>query len=98
MSCAMARMNAIVTIGRASWRRVLPYTVRKLTFRRLARISNHAAIPAYRTSDPAAARKFQSKVNGYSVDFATIGFSRSINETGLPFLVRSEERRVGKEC
>src|ERR1700694_540440 len=87
MSWAIARMNAIVTMGKASCRKVCPYTATKLTLRRAAAISRKAMRHAYRTSEPAAARKFQSKVSAYSVDFEAIGFSRKMTDTGVPFLI-----------
>jgi hypothetical protein len=58
--------------------------LKKLTVAPRSLISRKAISPAYRTSVPAAARKFQSKVSGYSEDVEAIGFSRKINETGLP--------------
>ena len=46
MRYAIERMNAMVTMGSASWRRVCAYTLKKFTRRLLTTITSHATMQA----------------------------------------------------
>src|SRR5207245_3988435 len=84
ITAAIPRMNAIVMMGSASWRRVRPYVVKKRPSGapRIA-ITMKATIDAKSTRLPAAARKSQVKVTGYGVDLVTIVGSWEIRALGL---------------